>query len=155
MEQQFRKVTYVNPKRRSLYTTPTWTYEPEYIDPKYMPVIFNERSKSYNTYNNSSERSNTYSRPIISHNRQTQLINSAQVERDIDEGIFDRVDQDFVNTVIQARLNVKSKEGQSMTQKELANKCNISVGIIQAFEAGQHILSQVDKVKITKTLNIR
>ena len=150
MEQKFRNVKYINPKRRSLYTIPTWILEPEYIDPKYMPVIFNERKN--NSYGSFERSTNNYTRSVNNHNRQTDSVNSAQIERNLEEGIFDTVDWEFINQVKDFRRNTKMSDGQPMTQKDLANKCNISVSIIQAFEAGEHILSNIDETKIKKTL---
>jgi len=159
METNWKRVTYVNKHKRTLHTIQSWKYNEdeniEHIDPRFVPLIFNEHKES--EYNRPSRlTSDGYNKRVGNYNRQTAVIDYATIERNIDEGIFDNeINQKFVNEVIDARQNKKLESGQSMTQKDLANACSLPLAVIRDFEAGNCNLSSIDSVKIKKALDIK
>ena len=152
---KFKTISYNNPKKRGIYTVPTWTDKGNYVDPKYAPLIFNERNKQGSGEESSYGYHNKVNYTRRNYNKQTDSINFAVIEQNIDDGIFDTaIDHDFIEKVKSCRENKKSKEGQPMTQKDLANACSLPLATIRDFEAGKCNLSHIDVVKIKKALDI-
>ena len=96
---------------------------------------------------------NESSIPVSQHiNKQNKSnVNSAIIERKMDEGTFELPK---VTHNLQQQLQ-KARQEKSMTQKELANKCNLTESTVKSYESGKAVPNQSDIDKMSKALGIR
>lgn len=147
----FKLVKRTFAKNRRLHTVPTYDNDNEYSDPKYEPLILNPRYEDYSNY--------SYTKPIIhvqrQLNKQSTDINQAVLERKIEEGTYNNdINYDFIKKVKEKRESTIMSEGKPMTQQELANLCNLPIGIIRDFEAGKYKLKGQEVTKVKRALDI-
>lgn len=79
-----------------------------------------------------------------------QPINYRKLEKDIEEGKLKpkTIDHELKMQIQKERLN------QELSQKELAQKCNLSVFDIQSYEKGDGLYNQIKINRIKKVLGI-
>jgi ribosome-binding protein aMBF1 (putative translation factor) len=155
MEGQFKKVSYVNSRRRTLHTVNERSEDDQYNEPfdsRFDVIVINERRESYRPPSN---MSNNVMRRPVNYNKQSANVDFAVIERKIDEGTYDsEVDHDLVDKIKSARENTRMMNGNMMTQRDLAIASNLKESIIQNFEAGKLKLSGHDINKMKKALDI-
>lgn len=77
--------------------------------------------------------------------------NAAKIEQKMEEGTFTlpKVTHNLQQQIQQAR------QAKNWTQKELAQKCNLTESVIKTYESGKAIPSQSDIDKMSKALGAR
>lgn len=94
------------------------------------------------------------SEPVISishTNRQSNNVNSANIERKMEN---DTYELPKVSHNLQQQLQ-KARQNKSWTQKELAQKCNLTESVVKSYESGKAVPTQSDIDKMSKALGIR
>lgn len=155
MEGNFKRVSYVNRRRRTLHTIPEWSEENQYTEPfdsRFEVTIINERRETYRPP--SDVMDNVIKRPT-NYNKQSGNVDFAAIERKIDEGTYNsEVNHDLIEKIRSARENTKMISGNMMTQKDLALASNLPESTIKNFEAGKLKLTGHDINKIKRALDI-
>jgi ribosome-binding protein aMBF1 (putative translation factor) len=144
---KFKTVTRTCTKNRRNHTIPTLNDTNKQSDTNFAPFIIKKNNKEFNT--NKSKNNNVSIHHNTSYNKQTANINYAAIERKIDEGTYKmEINYDLINKIKNKR------EEHNMTQKDLANACNLPLSLIREFEAGKHKLNGFDVAKLLKALDI-
>ena len=84
-------------------------------------------------------------------NKQSKSTNSKTIERKMDNDTFELPK---VSHNLQQQLQ-KARQTKSLTQKELAQKCNLTESTVKSYESGKAVPTQSDLDKMSKALGIR
>jgi putative transcription factor len=120
------------------------------MEQDWTPVVFKKKAPAKKILPKNGLVANTVKKASGGKNSQTIQVNSKKIEEaiDNDEFIIPKISVD-TKTQIQQGRQVKG-----LTQKQLAQKCNLPENVIKDYEQGKGVPKKQDLVKIGKVLGI-
>lgn len=114
------------------------------------PVVFKNRPTAKKILPKNGLVTNTVKKFNAGKNSHTNQINSKKIEEAIDNDEF-KIPKVSVDTKTQIQ---QGRQAKGLTQKQLAQQCNLPENVIRDYEQGKGIPKKQDLMKIGKVLGI-